>query len=105
MSYRTYSLEKELSEVKAKLEKIIEIFASVVHNLDDDFKLDEYCTLPEDVLKTFNGYWEEQQYIQAAKDHEYDRWCEWDEGQMSDEEYYHGQPEDRDYPDEKTGED
>jgi len=118
MSYRTYILEKELSEVKAMLKEVsdkyiallkekisyneelaevkadleatIETFASVVHRLDDNFDVENCCLLSPDVVEMFNAYFGEANYYAKLKAEEHDRWCQWDEGQMSDEEYYHG---------------
>jgi len=90
MSYRTYILEKELAEVKADLEATIETFASVVHRLDDNFDVENCCLLSPDVVEMFNAYFGEANYYAKLKAEEHDRWCQWDEGQMSDEEYYHG---------------
>ena len=79
MSYRTYILEKELAEVKAKLELTTQIFAEVVHHTyrktDPNFDINEYVeggygTLPDDVLITFRAWC--ASYADAEND-EYDR--------------------------------
>ena len=125
MSYRTYILEKELAEVKAKLKEVTQALVEVAFSLSDD-NFDEgsehyeVCNtidnLPDDVQKTYEGlykyycaesmaWWNARQldrHEQRMQEEEQDRLLE--EAENKAEIYREMEENDRE-PDEKTGED
>ena len=126
MSYRTYILEKELSEMKVKLKEVTEALAEVAFSLSDDNLDDgsEYYEvwntiklLPDDVQKTYEELYarycaRSMEWFNAREDDEHEQRMQ-EEYEESDRVYDDASgkwysplpPEDRDYPDEKTGED
>lgn len=86
MSYRTYILEKELAEVKAERDALalrVSQLESTVDSMWEEKHHEDRCEEAE------RKQLEYEKHIQEEKDEEYDLWCRWDEGQISDEEYYH----------------
>lgn len=125
MSYRTYILEKELAEVKAKLKEVTEALAEVAFSLSDDnfddgsehYEVwDTIKHLPDDVQKTYEdlyayncacsmAWWNARQldrHEQRMQEEEQDRLLE--EAENKAEIYREMEENDRE-PDEKTGED